>query len=125
MKITLSQSDIVEALHRHIAAQGINLVGKSVDIKFTMKKLGAGVEADVSIDAIPQLPDLSDDTTTTRAPALVVVADNSTKVAVVAEPVAEEVPAAAEVATETEEPAAEAPEEPVAEPAAKTTSLFN
>lgn len=60
MKIKFVQSDITEALKAHLVTQGINLTGKTVDIKFTMKKLGAGVEADVSIEAAPAVPDLTE-----------------------------------------------------------------
>lgn len=125
MKITLTQSDIVEALRAHVAAQGINLTGKSVDIKFTMKKLGAGVEADVSIENVPQLPDLSDETVSSPGPTLVMAVNNAPKAVVtpvVTEPVVTEAPVVAEPAVE---PATEVPAEPTAEPAAKTTSLFN
>lgn len=50
MQIQLKQSEIVTALKQYIAAQGINLNGKVVDITFTASRSAAGVVADITID---------------------------------------------------------------------------
>lgn len=61
MKITLVQSDITAAVRAHILGQGIPLEGKTFDVKFAMKKKGEGVVADVSIDELAKLPDLTEE----------------------------------------------------------------
>jgi hypothetical protein len=133
MKITFAQSDIVTALRAHIVSQGISLEGKAVDIKFTMKKGNAGVAADVSIENAPQLPDLSDDTTSPQRPALQVAVDNTSKAVPAAVPAAEvkgsnasDEPAqpAAEVAPEAAGTGNEPEAAAEAAPPAKTASLF-
>jgi hypothetical protein len=50
MQIQLKQSEIVTALKQYIAAQGINLNGKVVDITFTASRSAAGIVADIMID---------------------------------------------------------------------------
>lgn len=50
MQIQLKQSEIVSALKQYIAAQGITLAGKNVEITFTASRSAAGIVADISIE---------------------------------------------------------------------------
>lgn len=118
MKIQFGQTDITAALRAHIANQGINLDGKTVDIKFTMKKGNAGVMADVSIENGIQLPDLADEPAATR-PALAVVASNTPA----AEPKAVE-PADPDFKVGSQPEAQATGTDDAAAPAVKTPSIF-
>lgn len=135
MKITLVQSDIIAAVRAHIASQGIALEGKTVDIKFTMKRLGTGIVADVTIEnglALPDLSDPSDGDEVVQRPQLAVVASKSAAVPVnkpepdfvpapvVADPVTTQV---TEDASATDTAAAGPAVDPA--PAVKTISLFS
>jgi hypothetical protein len=132
MQIQLRQSEIEAALKQYVTSQGINLKGKKVEIAFTAGRKEAGMSADISIEDLGALPDLTGDDaneTTLTKPALAVVggtvppvtgavasiANDQTEVKQVtsAEPAA--APAAANEA-KVEEAAAPAP--------AKATSLF-
>lgn len=126
MQVQLKQTEIIAALKQFITSQGINLVGKDVSITFTAGRKEAGIIADVSIEdvAIPGFTDeeVQEAVKASEAPALKVVPAS---------------PAVAKAAIATEakvEPMAEAQAEddgpdirpePEAQPAAKTTSLFN
>lgn len=102
MKIQLGQNDITAALRAHIASQGINLEGKSVDISFTQTRPGKtgpmAISANVSIENAPAVPDLSEVVETAR-PALAVVASNPAPAAKAETPAAEAVQATASIAT--------------------------
>jgi len=50
MQITLHQSDIEKSLKDYIAAQGIRINGKHVEIAFTAGRRGTGVTAEISIE---------------------------------------------------------------------------
>ena len=83
MHIQLKQAEISEALKQYIIAQGISLVGKSLDISFTAGRKGTGMSADLTInDSAPEIPGFS--TNEPEAPA----AAKPTLVAV--QPVAQE-----------------------------------
>ena len=49
MRIQLRQTEIEEALQQYIVTQGINLTGKDVKIDFTSSRGEAGLTADVDI----------------------------------------------------------------------------
>lgn len=104
MQIQFKQSEIIAALKQYIAAQGINITGKSVDIAFSATRGAAGIIADVTIEEV-EIPGFSDAT-----------AED------VAKPVLSVVQPTAAAATEVQAPA-ETPE-PEAAPATPT-SLFN
>lgn len=131
MKITLVQSDITAAVRAHILSQGIGLDGKTVEIKFAMKKKGEGVVADVSIDELAKLPDLTEEPAKEK-PRLKVVATVESK-PVPAETKADPEPAvtnavAGNAANEPQEGAAEdqaTDTDNAAIAPVKTTSLFN
>lgn len=55
MQIQLKQTEIVAALKQYVQAQGINLVGKNVDITFTAGRKEAGIVADISIEDSAQV----------------------------------------------------------------------
>ena len=83
MHIQLKQAEISEALKQYIIAQGISLVGKSLDISFTAGRKGTGLTADLTInDSVTEIPGFS--TNEPEAPA----AAKPTLVAV--QPVAQE-----------------------------------
>lgn len=71
MRIQLKQDEIVAALRQFITLQGINLVGKSLDISFTAGRKDSGLSADVTIEDI-ELPDLTEESVAAK-PALTVV----------------------------------------------------
>lgn len=50
MQITLKQKEIKAALHMYLAAIGVALADKTVEITFTAKRNDAGISADVSIE---------------------------------------------------------------------------
>ena len=50
MQITLKQKEIKAALHMYLAAIGVALAGKAVEITFTAGRKEAGLSADVSIE---------------------------------------------------------------------------
>lgn len=49
MQIQLKQNEINAALNQYIASQGINLIGKAVDISFTAGRKNTGLTADIKI----------------------------------------------------------------------------
>lgn len=55
MQIQFKQVEITAAIKQYITKQGIDLVGKTVDIVFTAGRKKAGLSADISIEdlAIP------------------------------------------------------------------------
>lgn len=84
MQIQLKQTEIIAALKQYIAAQGISLSGKTVDISFTAGRKEAGITADISIEdgaAIPGFTDDSAETEEATKPALSVVKSEPTAVA--------------------------------------------
>lgn len=50
MQIQLKQAEIVAALKQYISTQGINLSGKTVDIRFTAGRRESGITADLVIE---------------------------------------------------------------------------
>lgn len=102
MQIQLKQTEIVAALKQYIATSGISLSGKTVNISFTAGRKEAGITADISVEDA-EIPGFTDAEEEAAKPVLSVVKNDP-------DPVQE-----AKI-----EPAPE-----VAEPAAKTTSLFN
>jgi len=56
MQSNLKQTEIIAALKRYIAGQGISLQGKSVDMAFTAGRKEAGISVEISIEDI-SLPD--------------------------------------------------------------------
>ena len=74
MKIALNQSEVVAAIRGYVAAQGIDMAGKQLDVTFTSGRKGNGLTADLDIY--------------TQAEASAVVAED-----VVVEDVSTEVPA--------------------------------
>ena len=143
MHIQLKQAEISEALKQYIIAQGISLVGKSLDISFTAGRKGTGMSADLTInDLATEIPGFS--TSEPEAPAaakptlvavqpvaqeaqVVVVQDAPPEahLAAEAQPAAQEAKVeAVQYAAEVDAPKADAAE---AQPAAKTpkaASLF-
>ena len=53
MQIQLKQTEIIAAISGYIAAQGISLVNKRVDIAFTAGRKESGLTADVTIEEQP------------------------------------------------------------------------
>ena len=49
MKIALNQSEVVAAIRGYVAAQGIDMVGKQLDVTFTSGRKGNGLTADLDI----------------------------------------------------------------------------
>lgn len=108
MQIQFKQAEITAALKQYIAAQGINLNGKSVDIAFSATRGAAGIVADVTIEEA-EIPGFSDATGDDVAkPVLAVVQPAVAKAAVATE-------AKAEPTGEAQAEGADAP---------KTASLF-
>lgn len=52
MQIIIKQRDIEQAIRGYIAAQGINLAGKSVEINFTAGRKEAGLTAEIDIEDV-------------------------------------------------------------------------
>ena len=50
MQINLKQAEIVSALKAYIAAKGIDLTGKTVEIDFTAGRKNTGLSADIVIE---------------------------------------------------------------------------
>ena len=49
MKIALNQSEVVAAIRGYVAAQGIDMAGKQLDVTFTSGRKGNGLTADLDI----------------------------------------------------------------------------
>lgn len=49
MKIALNQSEVVAAIRGYVAAQGIDMAGKVLDVTFTSGRKGNGLTADLDI----------------------------------------------------------------------------
>lgn len=49
MKIALNQSEVVAAIRGYVAAQGIDMYGKQLDVTFTSGRKGNGLTADLDI----------------------------------------------------------------------------
>jgi len=60
MQIQLKQTEIVAALKQFIAAQGIDLSGKKVDVTFTAGRKETGLSAEIFIDEY-DIPDFGAD----------------------------------------------------------------
>jgi head-tail adaptor len=132
MKIQLGQEDITAALRAHIASQGINLEGKTVEISFTQTRPGKtgpmSIAANVSIENAPAVPDLSEGTAVNEPtrPALAVVASNPVASVKAETPAAEASTAAEVAAAPTAIVTTTGTDDAVATAAVKTgTSLFN
>lgn len=73
MQINLKQVEIVEALKQYITKQGINLVGKNVDMDFTAGRKNTGLSVEIIIDDISDIPNLEEAVAETIKPVLSVV----------------------------------------------------
>lgn len=49
MKIALNQNEVVAAIRGYVAAQGIDMAGKQLDVTFTSGRKGNGLTADLDI----------------------------------------------------------------------------
>lgn len=49
MKIALNQSEVIAAIRGYVAAQGIDMAGKQLDVTFTSGRKGNGLTADLDI----------------------------------------------------------------------------
>lgn len=58
MQVSLKQSELTAAVRQYIAKQGINLVGKDVDVKFSATRGDAGIMATIDIED-SDLPELT------------------------------------------------------------------
>ena len=55
MQIALKQIEIEKALSQYISQQGINTLGKTITVDFSMGRKGAGLSAEIDIeDGVPQ-----------------------------------------------------------------------
>jgi hypothetical protein len=87
MQVHLKQEEIKSALRQYVAAQGIDLAGKDVEITFTAGRKQSGISADITIEDSPILvgePDGVNVQVTPRAPALAIVPPVSATVTQVA-----------------------------------------
>ena len=50
MQIQIKQAEIVSAVKRYVASQGIDLVNKTVEVSFTAGRKGTGLSAEVTIE---------------------------------------------------------------------------
>lgn len=50
MQINFKQTEITAALRQYVAAQGINLSGKSVDVVYTAGRKEGGLTAEINIE---------------------------------------------------------------------------
>lgn len=136
MQINLKEAEIATAIKRYLTVQGINLTGKSVAVKFTATRSGAGVIADIAVDEIEDsIPgfetageeDKSEGKPTLglvpSAPPAVIQPEDSEPSKAPVEKTVKEIAAAARDAELPPEPEAEV-EVLVPEASAKTTSLF-
>lgn len=114
MQVSLKQSELTAAVRQYIAKQGINLVGKDVEVKFSATRGDAGIMATIDIDDV-DLPEL----TPNVRPTLQVV-NAAPLMAIAANPVVEQ-PSPFDV-TQVEDAATLVPVDD--EPKAKGTSLF-
>lgn len=107
MQINLKQPEIVAALKQYIAAQGISIAGKRIEITFTAHYKRQGVSAEIQIEDIDG-PKIVLDPSELEAPVLSVV------------PFSKQPEFSA-----TDHPFTQEPARPEPEPApAKTSSLF-
>jgi hypothetical protein len=58
MQINLKQPEIMAALRAYISNQGISLANKEVTISFTAGRKESGLSAEITIEELPQLPEL-------------------------------------------------------------------
>lgn len=73
MQVQLKQSEIIAAIKMYVANQGIDLIGKHVEVSFTAGRKETGLTADISIEGVELLALSPDEEAVAKGPTLTLV----------------------------------------------------